>query len=472
MRTMLVLCLVSLSILFLARSEPPASANEQVLHVFGDGVTDHTEAIQQLLNREGTVRFPKGVYRITRPLEINLDRTGPIALVADGNATLLMDGPGPGIRIVGGHEGTAAPKTLKAGLWEKQRTPSIVGLEFVGKHPEADAIEADRTMQLTLERVVIRQCRHGVHLINRNRNVLISACHFYDNRGIGVFLDRVNLHQIIVVGSHISYCRQGGIVSRGGEVRNLQIGTCDIEGCMSPTEAATANLLLDSRGGSIGEVTISGCTIQHESQSPNSANIRLLGEGVGGLPNVPGATREGHVTITGNVFSDVKVNVEIQNSRGVTLTGNTFWMGYDWNLKVEKSSQLIISNNVFERNPRYDYGTATTTKNALLFRDCEDCTMVGNHLHRVYGVDSAVVMENCNRLNVSDWSILDCDGVALHWKEVRNSRLSGCLIRNDLGNREAKSLKVEGGSGNRITHNLLGNISEISRNTGRVEAND
>lgn len=469
-----IVFVLAVSLIFLQSraTQEKGEAAEPILNLIGDGKTDHTDAIQERLNRDGTVHFPRGIFRITRPLVINLQETGPVTIRGDGNATLLMDGPGPAIRFVGTHDGTAAPKTLKPGVWEKQRTPTVMGLEILGRHVEADGIEASGTMQLTLDRLVIHNVRHGVHLVKRNRNVLISASHIYDNHGIGVYLDRVNLHQTIITGSHISYCKQGGVVSRGGEVRNLQIGTCDIEGNMSPGEEPTANVLLDSTGGSIAEVAITGCTIQHESPSPDSANIRIIGEGVGGLPNVPGKTREGHVTITGNVFSDVKVNVDIRDARGVTLTGNTFWMGYHWNLRIERSSQLVISHNVFERNPRYDYGTATTTKNAILIRDCSDSTLIGNLVHRVYGIAQAVTMENCSRMNVSDWSILDCDGIGLAWKNVRDSRLSGCIIRNDLEKNQAKSLKVEGGSSNRIIGNVLVNGAEIPKETGRVEGNE
>lgn len=73
-------------------------------------------------------------------------------------------------------------------------------------------------MRITISRVVVRECRHAVHLTTRNRNVLISACHFYNNRGIGVFYDNVNLHQSNIVGCHISYCGGGGVVSHGGNI--------------------------------------------------------------------------------------------------------------------------------------------------------------------------------------------------------------------------------------------------------------
>lgn len=453
---------------------PTANAQKELAPTLvGDGTADNTAVIREHLRGTGTVHFPRGTYRITEPIVIDLAAIGPAAITADGNATVLMDGPGPALRFVGSHvAGTAAPKSFQPGVWKNERTPTVSGLEIVGRHPEADAITAEGTFQLTVDRVTIRECRHGVHLAKRNRNVLITACHIYNNRGTGVFLDRVNLHQLNVVGSHISYCKQGGIVSRGGEVRNLHVSGCDIEGNMAPDQPPTANVLLDSTDGSIAEVAITGCTIQHESPSPDSANVRILGRGRGGLKNVPGATKEGHVVITGNVFSDVKVNVDVRHARGVTISGNTFWMGYEYNLRVENSEHVVVGPNDFQRNPRYDYGDATTTKNALLFRDCADCTLTGLHVHNVRGVPAAVLLERCNRFNVVGCTVLDCEAVGLELKEVTNSRVSDCLIRNDLKDGEkGKAFVVAGGTGNLFANNVFAGGADIPRAVGVARGN-
>lgn len=456
---------------FVLRPVPTTGKDAPSPALVGDGTTDNTEAIRQLLQKDGTLTFPRGVFRITETIVVDHDKVGPVAFVAAGNASLRMDGPGPAIKFIGTHGGTAAPKSVLPNVW-KQRTPTVAGLEIVGNHAEADAIEAEGTMQLTVERVTIRECRHGIHLVKRNRNVLISACHIYNNRGIGVYLDHVNLHQTNIVGSHISYCKQGGVVSIGGEVRNVHISGCDIEGNMSADNKPTANVLLDSTGGSIAEVAITGCTIQHESPSPGSANVRILGEGVGGLKNVTGKTKEGHVTITGNVFSDVKVNVDIESARGVTITGNTFWMGYEHNLRVVNSEHIVVGPNDFQRNPRYDYGTATTTTNAILFRDCKDCTLTGLHVHGVRGVAAAVAIEKCSRFNVTNCSILDCEGTSLSLKEFTNSRVSDCLIRYDLlGANAVKSMVVESGSGNVFANNVFANGATIPKEVGVSSGN-
>ena len=245
----------------------------------GDGKTDDTVAIQKAVDSgTGGIEFPKGSYRITKTITIDLDKVGFTSLIADGTAKVIMAGSGPAFHFVGTHEGSADPGTLKPNVWEKQRTPLVRGLEITGDHAEADGIEATGTMQLTVTETVIHDLRHAIHLTKRDRNILISACHLYHNRGCGVFYDHVDLHQSNIVGCHISYNAGGGVVTRGGAVRNVQIGTCDIESNMAPDAAPSANVLIDSTDGSTDEVAITGCTLQHNSKSAGSANIRVIGK--------------------------------------------------------------------------------------------------------------------------------------------------------------------------------------------------
>ena len=145
-------------------------------------------------------------------------------------------------------------------------------LTIVGAHAEAVGIEANGTMQLTVTRLVVRKALHGVHLTGRNRNFVLSDSHVYHNRGVGVFFDRVNLHQSNVTGSHVSYNGGGGIVVKAGEVRNLHVTGCDVEANHDKDGPPTANVLIDSTGGSNAEAAVTGCTIQHTRTAPGSAN--------------------------------------------------------------------------------------------------------------------------------------------------------------------------------------------------------
>ena len=424
----------------------------------GDGTADDTAAVAKAIKHQAAF-FPAGTYRLTSTVRIALDEARWVSLRGDGAARVVMAGPGPAFHFVGTHAGTAAPASVKPGIWDIERTPVVDRLEIVGDHAEADGVRAEGTMQLSITNTVIRKVRHAIHLTGRNRNVLISDSHLYENRGCGVFYDNVNLHQSNITGCHISYNGGGGVVTRGGEVRNLHIGTCDIESNMKPDGPPGANILIDSTGGSTDEVAITGCTIQHNSKSPDSANIRVLGAGIVSGKN-PTPTQEGHIAITGNVFSDVAVNIHLQNARGVTITGNTFWEGFEHDVLVEKSSAVIVGANDFDRNPRYVVnGNWGKDKNGLVFRDSSDCKLSGFLVKGVWNKEAAVLLERCERFTVSDCSILDCDGVGLLLRDCVKTIVRGCMIRDDrVPAKATRSLKIEGEAGdNWVTQNMLSN---------------
>jgi len=419
----------------------------------------------------GRVRLPKGVYRITKPIVIDLDRVGYTSFTADGVARIEMAGPGPALKFVGTHFKSADPKGFASEVWDRQRMPCVDGVGIAGDHPEAIGIQAVGTMQLTVSRTHIRGVLHGIHLVENNRNVIISDCHIYENRGVGIYYDDVNLHQSNISNCHVSYNAGGGVVARAGNVRNIHITGCDLESNMSPDTPPTANVLIDCTGSKYGtgEVAITGSTIQHNNPSPDSANIRIIGrsEPSGKLELV----REGNVTITGNVLSDVQVNVHLKDCRGVAITGNTFWMGYKHNLLVEDCSNIVVGPNNFDRNPRYNYGNTLQANNGLVVRNSEDCTLTGLHITNVWRDPAGLLVENCRRFHITDCTILDCDNVGLLLKNVTDSRVSDCLIRDDRPDRTSEPVKVIGGSGNSIQDNPAGSKSygqAMPKSAGRV----
>ena len=246
----------------------------------GDGVADDTAAIQRAVDSGiGDIRLPRGDYRITRPIVVDLDKFGPVSITGAGTARVVMAGPGPAFQMVGTHFKSADPKGFEERVWLRQRMPLVEGIIIAGEHPEAIGIQALGTMELTVTRVHVRGCLHAIHLVKNNRNVAIADCHLYENSGVGVYYDDVNLHQSVITGCHISYNLGGGIVSRAGNVRNLHITGCDIESNMGLDTPPTANVLIDCTESPVGtgEVAITGCTIQHNHLSPEGANIRILG---------------------------------------------------------------------------------------------------------------------------------------------------------------------------------------------------
>ena len=261
----------------------------------GDGVADDTEALQHTLDAgDGVLRLNKGTYRITKPLVLDLTKTGFGAVRGEsGTSRIVMAGAGPAIRVIGDHQGTASPSSVQPHTWDKERFPTITGIEIVGEHPDAVGIELRKTMKCVISQVLVRRCRIAVHLVERNRDFLLTDSHLYDNHEIGLFFDRCNLHQIIVHGCHISWNKVAGIKSLGGDVHNLQIVGNDIEynnatagGSSKPpadarpgTHPGGSEIWFDATDGVISEVTISGNTIQATVQT-GGANIRIVGADV------------------------------------------------------------------------------------------------------------------------------------------------------------------------------------------------
>ncbi|QDT12611.1 Pectate lyase superfamily protein [Planctomycetes bacterium K23_9] len=410
--------------------------------IVGDGMTDDTAAIQAAVDAGvSELRFGKGTYRISKTITIDLSKVERTAISGSGVARFRMEGAGPAFRFVGSHDGTAAPHTIRPDVWNRESSPMVDGIEIVGKHPLADGISASGTMQLTITRVVVRDARHGIHLTDRNRNVIISECHLYDNHGIGVFMDRLNLHQINLTNCHISYNDGGGVVARNSEIRNLHIGTCDIEGNMGgPDAPPSANVDLDSTNSSVAEIAIVGCTIQHSHDAKHSANIRINGEST--KRPFTDETRHGHVTIASNVLSDVQVNIELKNVRGATISGNTIWKGYQRNLVAKNCQSIVMTGNSFDRNPRYHYGDGREAKRGVIFTNCKDCTLSGNQLNGIVHHEAAMVFRQCQRINANGLSILDYGQVGLLLQEVVDSQFSGCLIRDDRKSADGISIRL------------------------------
>ncbi|MCK4966486.1 right-handed parallel beta-helix repeat-containing protein, partial [bacterium] len=435
----------------------------------GDGKADDSDAVQRAVNSEtGDIHFPKGIYRITKNIVIDLDKTGPVSIEGCGTAKIVMAGAGPVFKFIGTHEGTASPASFKENVWKRQRMPFIEGLEIEGSHPEAVGIEITGTMQTTFTRLLIRNCLHGIHLTKRNRNVIISECHFYHNKGIGIFLDDVNLHQINVNDCHISYNGGGGIVVSEGDVRNLQICGCDIEANMNPDGPPTANVLLKfTKGYGIGEGAIVGCTIQHSPYAPNSANIRFIGSNVGSEPNVK------NFTIANNALSDVRINIHLNYARGITITGNTIWRGYDRDILAENCTDILIGNNIFDRNPSYsERKDGKACMRGLFFKNCRDCILSGLQIKEVYHQKGALILEKCRRININNCSIFDSDGCGIFVNDAEIIRISDCMIINDKkSSGEKTAIKLINGKNNTIINNFYTGKLDILPDYAHLENN-
>lgn len=391
----------------------------------GDGIQDDTDAIRHCLAQgDGRVVFPRGSYRITSTIEVPLATAGRTAISGDGGvATLLMDGPGPALRLVGTHDKNADPLSFRPGVWEAERMPTVTQLEIVGGDDESIGLQIEGTMQATILGVLIRRCRYGIHVVKRNRNVLIADSHIYHGRGpaIGIYFDGVNLHQTNIVGSHISYHQHAGIKIQRSEIRNMQITGCDIEYNFDPAAQDCADVWIDAREGTVREGTIASCTIQAK-RSPGGANVRIEGA------EDDLSRSAGLWTIAGNVLQSQDINLLLRSVRAVVVTGNSFCSGFDRSMVLERCRNISIGTNTIDYNP--DYGGDRV--DGVVIRESSAISLNGLIVESARAgspeAGGAVHIVDSREITLAGCQILDPEHRGLHLERVKNATVSACTL--------------------------------------------
>ncbi len=418
----------------------------------GDAQADDTQAIQEAVNRgEGLVFFPKGSYRLTRSVRIELAQTGNTALMSDGSARILMEGPGPAFEFIGTHGGSAGPDTISEQVWNRERMPLVSGFEIRGGHPEAVGLSFVKTMEATISRMQIRRCRTGILFRERNRNPIISDCHIYHNLEYGILFHEVNLHQAIIANSHISYNSIAGICLQGGEMRNFQIVGNDIEYNYDDHREGCADVLIDMRGNgsTFREGTIVGNTIQARP-SPGGANVRVLG--------AEELRSGGLLTLTGNLLGSQTDNIHLSYCRGVVISGNSLYSAAGRTLFAERCANLVFCGNPIDWNPDHQ---GKVLSDGIVLRDCEGVSLGAIILENCFQgspeAGGAIEIENSRDVSITHCQILDPRHRGIVLTDAVRCRVDGCTI---LDRREesrlAASIQIRGASrDNVITNNLV-----------------
>jgi len=422
----------------------------------GDGKTDDTLAIQHAVQKgDGNVHFPRGDYLISRTIQVPLQMHGRLSIDgALGTARILMNAAGPALNLVGSHRRSALPADFTDAYWVRERMPIVQGLEIVGQHAQADGIRVEGVMQPTLHQLLIRKCRHGIHLNNRDRNVLISDCHIYDNSGIGIFLDAVNLHQINIHGNHISYCKQAGIKIVGSEIRNLQICSNDIEYNYDTKLQDCADVYFDCRTGTVREGTIVGNTIQAK-ESPAGANIRFIGA-------KDHSNAVGMFAITGNLIASQARTFDLHSCRGVVISGNSLYGGYRHSIWAENAEHLVIGPNSIDHNSDYK-GNST---DQIVLRNCRNVTMTGVILQHIRPavdpVTSSIELRGCQNVNMTGIQIIGARTRGIALENCSVVRIADSTIRGTTDDKAYRAaVTVDGQCANvMVVNNFLGRGSD------------
>ena len=434
----------------------------------GNGESDDTSAIQAAVKAgAGLVYFPKGDYRITRPIVVDLNACSKTSLVGDGAACIIMAGPGPAFHFLGTHEGTANPDSVRDQVWKRQRLPIITGFEVRGAHEEAIGLRLEKTMQATLTNLLVRRCKVGIQLVKRNRNLIIDHCHIYRNTHVGIDFDHVNLHQVIIADSHISYNPVAGIRLLGGEMRNFQIVGNDIEYNYNTKSEGSADILIDMTpaGSSFREGTIVGNTIQARP-SPNGANIRFLGGKnlkTGGL-----------LAITGNLIGSQTHNIHLVDCRGVTISANSLYSAAKHTLWLENCANVVAGDNTIDWNPDYKIKHLI---DGILITGCKGVTLSSTIIEDSFqGSEQsggAIDIRTSQDVAIVNCQILDFRFRGITMSDAVRCRVTGCsVIERRRAPSVGPSIQVKGGRDNLIADNIVnrGGLS-IAEGTATVRGN-
>lgn len=391
------------------------------LGALGDGLADDAPALQKALDEtHGPLFFPQGDYRLSHGLVVRLDQRQQTQ-IRSGGARLLNQSADPALHILGTHQGSASPAELTGEVSGGQLMPLVSDLEIVGGSG-GDGIRLEYTYMATISRVTVRDCVHGIHIPNHNRNIIISDCHVYRNYGIGIFLDNVNLHQINIHGCHISYNYRGGIKLVEGNVRNIQIVGNDIEYNRNPEDITEPAADVWFVAGPIGlrEGAICGNTIQGVP-TDGGANVRL--EGI----SPKNQLKVGLLSITGNLITSQEYNILCRYARGVALGSNIHISGHKRNILIEDSEQITITGAVLDNNPDYQ----PAAPGGIQLRNVQGCTISGvmaencQHALTVTGSD-AVAISGCTFRNNQN--------AALTLRNSDHLAVSGCVFTDTVGN--------------------------------------
>ncbi|MFA6242347.1 MAG: right-handed parallel beta-helix repeat-containing protein, partial [Candidatus Hydrogenedentales bacterium] len=236
-----------------------------------------------------------------------------------------------------------------------------------------------------------------------------------------VFLDNCNLHQINIIGNHISYSKRAGIRQFNGDVHNVQISGNDIEYNAGSTESS-GEIVLEAPENIISEYSITGNTIQARPENAG-ANILISGSTI----DSPSAARV--IAISGNIIGDRDKNIVMSHASKVTLSGNTIYGGKTLNIHLQQCSDIVVSGNNVGTRTSTDAGKIVHDDGVLL-ENCNDSLIAGNtiSLHR-FGTPErggAITLIDSNRCRISD-----CQIILPRFRGVHVVGGMGCIISDN-----------------------------------------
>lgn len=297
--------------------------------------TDDTEAIQNALAYGGVVDFPIGKnFLVTNTIKLDL---GSIRKINGNGSTLIAQGDFLILDVKGNLSGSAAPESAGSAAL-REHGPQIDALRVRSSSGvTCDAISLNKTFGLILSNCNFQFTRNGIVFSGANRNVILNGSHVYGCFENGLyFKPNGDLHQINIIGTHVSYCRRNIFVDDHG-IYNMQIAGCDIETSAYPA-GALHDMHFRMNTKILEDIEITGCTIEDHWLTNEMIKFEGLSQ-----------DKIFAITLTGNVIGNSLLNeVSLHNVKGFSATGNTFKMSSGLSFKLSGRNEGInIGANIF-----------------------------------------------------------------------------------------------------------------------------
>ena len=275
-------------------------------------INDYTTIINNAFAEGGIIEFESGEYRITDTVYID---TSKVKKIIGNNAIIIMENEDIYIRelVIEGHLQGSAPPDQTAQLL-KEKNVTIEGLRIRNKTwGQGVACTINKTFGLNFINCDFFHNWQGINLIGRNRNINITACHFYANQNDNIALSG-NLHQFNVTGCQMSYGKRN-IFSNNCAIYNMQISGCDIEmGDFPYNITHEADILFKQTTEICEDIEITGCSFEDHWVSGNLIEFNAETDGLIYA-----------CTISGNVLGNcTQRDIYLRNCNTMTISANTF----------------------------------------------------------------------------------------------------------------------------------------------------
>ena len=133
--------------------------------------------------------------------------------------------------------------------------------------------------------------------------------------------------------------------------------------------------------------------------------------------------------IIGNHISNQTANIQMENVRGISITGNTFVRGYDRHIVTENSQNIIIGSNVFDHNDDY-FPPQIEAKGGILMKKIKNVILSDNIIQ---GAEHAGAIElyDAQEISVSNCQIINYLYQGISINECSHVNINGCLISTE-----------------------------------------